>query len=71
MSAIQGPFGLWPFPLLNLAMRLMQSKGQTQRPLLPAPAPLGGGASVVNLEEIEWTDRKGNLRTMRVRREIR
>ena len=68
MSAVQGPLGIWPFPLINLLMSLVQSKGRTQRPLLPAPA---GGAIVTNTETCSWDDWRGRTRSMSIKREIK
>ena len=57
---------MWSYPLLNLLLKVVKSLGESSW-----PAVSGNGPAVTNVEEIEWEDRKGRIRTTRIRREIK
>lgn len=64
-APIQGPLGLWPWPLLNTLIHITQN--QTQ----PTPTSTPEGGSVLeNKETVTWTDWRGEERTIRIEREV-
>jgi len=68
MSSVRGPFGFWPFPLLNFIMSMAGKTGQRNMPMLQTPS---RSPAVVNSEDITWTDWKGRTRNMTIRREVK
>lgn len=67
---MKGPLGFWHFPLLSfIASKLTTHKGITNGArVLPALAP---PPTVVNSEQITWTDWKGRKRDMTIHREVK
>jgi len=59
---IEGPLGIWPFPILNFLVEVFQMRaGNTS-----SKAPL-----LVNEEEIIWYDWEGNERKTIIHRKVR
>lgn len=70
-APIQGPLGLWPWPLLNTIIHVTRSQ-PTPTPRTPSP---GGGEEergnvLENEETVTWTDWRGEERTIRITREV-
>lgn len=70
MTTVSGPLGIWPWPLVNLLMKMLDKKGSqgtSRTPMLPAPR-----ANIVsNTEKITWTDWKGRVRHINIEREVK
>ena len=62
-TEVKGPFGLWPFPLINLLRQLLAGR-------VPIAAARPGIISS-NTERIRWTDWTGKERVTVIEREIR
>jgi len=64
MPYITGPLGLWPFPLLNFILKILQQThfSQTNR---------SGHNVVENVEKWEWVDYKGRKREIIIHRKVR
>lgn len=70
LPPIRGPFGIWPFPLLNTLVTLV---GRIAPPGYLGSRSFIGARPVAaeNYERILWTDWRGRERYMDIHREVR
>jgi hypothetical protein len=73
---IQGPFGIYPFPIINRILLLL-TRGSSENTTsgrsgvaLPHAVLHRSNPVVVNSEMVEWSDWKGRTRTMTIHRRI-
>jgi len=68
-SQVKGPFGFWPFPIINMILQMLQTR---QLPTVQAVAEraLPAPQKTRNTEKWEWTDYKGNKREFTIHREV-
>ena len=63
MSQVVGPFGIWPFPILNFILQMLNQRKQT-------PIAQTQVGKVNNVETWEWEDWKGKQRKFVIHREV-
>jgi len=70
MSIMKGPLGLWPFPLVNILKKLVQSIGISQSSTGRITQFRSPSTIVRNQERIVWQDWEGKERVITVERQI-
>jgi len=65
MELIRGPLGIWPFPILNFLLQVVQFSRSS------AGFSTESSSKLENLEVIEWVDWKGRERKMTIHREVK
>lgn len=58
----RGPLGLWPFPIVNMILQMLQQRSTATTQRVPQ--------RTHNIEKWEWTDYKGNKREFTIHREV-
>ncbi len=70
MKVFRGPFGIWPYPVINFLLRIVELlKSEGSQPLISTSHSLK--PAMANVERWQWIDYKGRKRELVIEREVK